>query len=67
MIEAEAKDVIKILLEADNGHCPYCSADLIRKFIEQFPQYKGIAETEFYSKFPGGESPWNKRIDLYNS
>ena len=50
MNEEEAKIVIEILLCADHG-CPTCAAELIRYFIEEFPQYEELARKRFSETF----------------
>jgi len=50
MNKQEAKTIIEILLMADGG-CEYCSADLIKLFCKQFPEFKILAEESFSRKF----------------
>lgn len=50
MNKQEVEKIIKILLAADGG-CEYCSADLIRSFREQLPEFKLLAEESFNKKF----------------
>lgn len=59
MNQSEAKEVITILLSADGG-CPFCSADLVKKFVAAFPQYKEFAEAEYHNKYTGEEDKWDK-------
>jgi len=42
MNKEEARKVIGILMSADGG-CYQCTHELIRFFIEDFPQFRGLA------------------------
>jgi hypothetical protein len=50
MNKQEAEKFIKILLTADGG-CEYCSANLIKLFCKQFPDFKLLAEESYHKKF----------------
>ena len=46
MNRVEAEKVLRIMAWADNG-CPYCASRLFKRFVEAFPEYKGLAEKIF--------------------
>ena len=50
MRKDEAEKVIGIILECDGG-CEYCVSTLLKLFIDEFPEHKGIAKIAFRDKF----------------
>ena len=50
MTEAEAKEIVKIMLTADGG-CSVCSADLLTRLVRSFPEYKKTTEDLYKQEF----------------
>lgn len=43
MTNEEAEKVLRIMCTADN-ECETCAGELMDKFVEAFPEYKGLAD-----------------------
>jgi len=50
MKRESAEKVIKILLSADGG-CIFCARELLKLFVNQFPEYKDLAQELFKNTF----------------
>lgn len=46
----EAIKIVEILLSADGG-CKYCAGELIKAFINEFPEYNELAKEAFKKAF----------------
>lgn len=46
----EATKFIDIMMTADDG-CNICVAKLLRAFVQQFPEFRDIAETSYSREF----------------
>ncbi len=50
MNRQEAEEVLKIMVTADGG-CLYCAQKLFIRFIEEFPEFRELAEEIFEERF----------------
>jgi hypothetical protein len=50
MNKEEAKRVLEIMALADGG-CIYCARELFNRFVEEFPEFTGMAKQIFKKKF----------------
>jgi len=53
MNKDEAEKVLRIMATAHSG-CPFCAASLFLQFINEFPEYKGLAYKIFREEFAIG-------------
>ena len=49
MEEKEARQVLRIMMTADGG-CSHCAFDLMKKFLEVWPEHKAVAK-EIWDEF----------------
>jgi len=48
---SEAKKMVEILLNADDG-CHHCARDLCREFTDAYPEFLDITFEMFNNRFP---------------